>query len=374
METNRLIHLLAKKMGKNASEEEIEELQKLLNNNPEFTFFSSLMDTVKSEKQTGQPVDEERWINGNWEKFADHFLSEHPAETAYPWQPDKKRHRWKSIMQRAAVWIGLIILLGGSVFFLVKDKETVQPVDDAGSYTTNQVAEGAPKQIDLPDGSGVWLNAGSRIRYAKDFTGEQKREIFLEGEAYFDVTHDAEHPFIVHAGNVDIRVLGTTFNVQAYHEEGKVETTLINGKIKVQVAGNPDKSFVLQPNEKLTVAMDAGEMVVSKAQTVKKINPGQIKTVQFKVEELKPPTAATQLSEIAWLKDKLVFQNESFEELAKSLERRYGVIIVFDDETLKNEKLNGVFKNENIQKALKILQMTTPFDYKMKGDTVYLRR
>lgn len=371
METNRLIHLLAKKIGKNISVEEEEELRRLLKSKPEFTFFSALLDTVESEKQTHHPVKDDDLVADNWDLLSSNLDTdkrELSEITIYPWHRNKGHQKWRIIWQRAAVWIS-ILLFAGSGFWLISDnkKSETELVSSAKpiTRTTNTI----PKRFVLPDGSVVWLNSKSSIRYVENNTGD-KREVYLQGEAYFDVVHDAGHPFIVHAGNVDIQVLGTAFNVQAYKNEGKVETTLINGKIKVQIAGNPDKSFVLTPNEKLTIQMDVAQVI----KKITRIQPDRIKTVKFKVEELKPPVVTQKLPEVAWLKDKLVFQNERFDELTKRLERRFGVTIVFKDATLKNERLNGIFKNENIQKALKILQMTTPFKYEIKGDTVYLSR
>jgi ferric-dicitrate binding protein FerR (iron transport regulator) len=153
--------------------------------------------------------------------------------------------------------------------------------------------------------------------------------------------------------------------VQAYVEENQIETTLINGKIQVQIDGRPDKKIVLTPNEKLTVY---NQIFHLSGGTIK----GR-KELSFKVQEVSPMEKIDQIPEVAWMQDKLAFQRETFDRLAKSLERRYNVHIIFRDKQLSNEKLTGVFENETIQKALKILQMTTPFDYRIKNDTVYLR-
>jgi ferric-dicitrate binding protein FerR (iron transport regulator) len=92
------------------------------------------------------------------------------------------------------------------------------------------------------------------------------------------------------------------------------------------------------------------------------------------VKEVIPLRTATPIPEVAWLQDKLAFQNEPFSVLAKKLERRYDVHIIFRDTLLEDERLSGVFENETIQKALKILQMTTPFAYNVQGDTVYIKQ
>ncbi|MGH2645758.1 MAG: FecR family protein, partial [Chitinophagaceae bacterium] len=212
--------------------------------------------------------------------------------------------------------------------------------------------------------SVVWLNAGSHIRYAANFV-QNTRTVYLQGEAYFDIKHDAVHPFIVHAGNIEIKVLGTEFNVQAYADENKIETTLITGKIQVQIAGNPDKKIILTHHEKLTV--------INQDFKLGGMNGQQPKETSFQVKEIPLAKTGTPLTEIEWMQDKLAFQNEPMQELSKQLDRRFNVHILFQDTLLEQEKLTGVFVNENIQKALKILQMTTPFRYRIVNDTVYLR-
>ena len=104
----------------------------------------------------------------------------------------------------------------------------------------------------LPDGSTVWLNAGSRLTYDSLY-GTTLREVTLSGEAYFDVVKNPKKPFIIHTGKINIRVLGTVFNVKSYPEEQTIETSLIKGSIEVSFPSQPSKKIILKPNQKLII-------------------------------------------------------------------------------------------------------------------------
>src|SRR6185437_15508137 len=119
-------------------------------------------------------------------------------------------------------------------------------------YNTVSTRPGSPSKIQLPDGSLVWLNADSRLTYRNADQGAT-REVQLTGEAYFEVAHDPVHPFLIHTATIDIRVLGTSFNVQCYGNERTTETSLFQGSVEVTLRSSPDKKIVLKPNEKLIV-------------------------------------------------------------------------------------------------------------------------
>ena len=358
METDRLLALLAKKTAQSATAEELQELNRLLVKQPEYSFFAALVDAVEREPQQLQHPE----VADRWSDLAAQLPLESSGPVAYPWAGKGRRHIWRT----AAVWTGLLLLTAGASWVLWPSKPT--GLQQAQQQDVLHAAHVAPRRYVLPDGSTVWLNADSYIRFNRGLAGVN-REVFLRGEAYFDIHHDPARPFIVHAAGINIQVLGTAFNVQAYEDDDAVATTLINGKIRVQVDALPEKSFVLQPNEKLMIA--SHNYVLSR-QPLQPIEGRVKKELQLKVQELTPPNKTAQLPEVAWLEDKLVFRDEPFGELARRLERRYGVKLIFEDPALKKEPLNGVFKNENIQNALAILQMTTPFTYSRKADTVFL--
>jgi ferric-dicitrate binding protein FerR (iron transport regulator) len=365
MKSERILQLLAKKMGQAASDKEMAELQKLLQQNPEYSFLIELLQSFEIEKLHKEPaLKEDDLMQESW-LMLERELDELPTPGKLrKIKKNRLRKPLPSWMRVAAIWTGILLIAG---FYFFKSNS---PKEDSLKKVTgivNQVSVpfGTPEKKVLPDGTEAWLNAGSRIRYADNFI-QKNRDVYLDGEAYFSVKHDADHPFIVHVGNVTIRALGTKFNVHAYQNESKIEATLISGKILVKIDGKPDQDIILIPNEKLTVINEEFSLPSKKNEPRKEVG--------FQVQEVAPMPSVTELPEVAWLQDKLAFQNESFEELAKRMERRYDVHIVFKDSRLGNERLSGIFKNENIQKALNLLQMTTPFRYEFKQDSVYLKR
>lgn len=361
MDVERIIQLLARQLGQTASEAEDSELEDLLDRHPELRFFKTIIQSIESGRLHQEPVlKEDELVQESWS-----LLMNEIKNTPDTLSPQKRiiYHRW---IKRVAIFIGVVMTAGGGFIYRQHDHEHQRSMATHGTMIKQiSLPYGAPKEIVLPDSSIVWLNAGSHIHYTDNFI-QKNREVYVTGEAYFDVKHDAVHPFLVHAGNVIIKVLGTAFNVEAYPDEDKIETTLIQGKVQVQIAGNPDKKIVLTPREKLTVINDSIHLSGDPLK--------RLKERSFKVQEIIPPETPAPIPEIAWVQDKLAFQDERFDELTKQLERRYDVHIYFEDTRLKQERLSGVFANENIEKAIKILQMTTPFKYRIRNDTVYLSK
>ncbi len=364
MVSERILQLLAKKMGKVASYKEITELQELLQQYPDHHFLIEVLQSIEGEKSHKEPtLGEEHLIKESWLMLQQELDDmQTMGKVAGDEDVVLVRMSYPMWMSRAALWVG-IILLGGGAFFILKHlgKKNAQPL--ASRISQIRVPYGMPVKKMLPDSSVVWLNAGSHIRYDNNFI-QKNRDVYLDGEAYFSVKHDADHPFIVHAGNITVRALGTKFNVQAYQDENKIEATLISGKILVKIDGKPDQNIILAPNEKLTVTNEKYRLSDSNGENRKELS--------FEVKEVAQIPSIAAVPEVAWLQDKLAFQNEAFNELAKRMERRYDIHIIFKDSLLGKERLSGVFENENIQKALSLLQMTTVFHYKVEGDTAYL--
>lgn len=366
MDSEKILQLMAKQMGQAASEDEIKELKELLKRHPEYYFFKEILLSIEGERLHREPdTGEKAIVQESWFLLITELDNEKISNKSVI---EERRHNRRIIFRKwmrvAAVLAG-VMLISRMAFYSWTHLQRKSPVLQVVTLEKKvRVPYGVPRKMTLPDSSIVWLNAGSHIRYADNFI-QKKREVYLDGEAYFEVKHDAGHPFLVHAGNVVIKVLGTEFNVQAYHDENHIETTLINGKVQVQITGKPDKKIVLTPHEKLTVINQEFSLSGKNAER---------KELSFQVQEVIPLQSTTPIPEVAWLQDKLAFQNESFDELSKKLARRYDVHIIFRDTLLENERLSGIFENETIQKALKLLQMTTPFHYRIESDSVYLSR
>jgi len=226
-------------------------------------------------------------------------------------------------------------------------------------------------QLTLSDGTIVTLNSATTIKYPDHF-GDSTREVYLEGEAYFDVSKDPLHPFIIHTDKMNIRVLGTSFNVKSYQSEPLGEASLINGSIEVTLNDRPSDRIILKPKEKLIVQNNG---------TMKKtVNPDPStsdtvarKTTRYSLTNLTyfHNTAGT-VVETSWVENKLVFSEKDFIDLSGQLERWYGVHIQFANDRVKHYNFTGFFEKETLPEALDALKMIEQFNYKITDSTVYI--
>jgi len=223
--------------------------------------------------------------------------------------------------------------------------------------------------LQFPDGTTVVLNENSRLYYNTDF-GKQRREIILEGEAYFDVAGDPNIPLIIHARNIDIRVLGTSFNVKAYTKDPEVETSLIKGAVELTIKNHPEHRLLLKPNEKL--AIPAASTNLPNKNTPK--NPTE--KPEYHLQTLQTEQSSRLIPEIAWIYRKLVFNQEPFASVAQKMETWYDVKFHFEeeDDDLKKEVFTGSFSKESLQEALKALQYSYHFQFTIKDKEVFIRK
>jgi ferric-dicitrate binding protein FerR (iron transport regulator) len=223
----------------------------------------------------------------------------------------------------------------------------------------------------LPDGTTVWLNAGSKLFYDDNFRGAT-REVTLEGEGFFEVVKQPEHPFIVHTSGIDIKVTGTTFNVKSYPEDKTVETTLYHGAVKVfRHEESEKKAIQLKPNEKLILSKQAaykpsGLSEGARPTSIKEIPPS------FVIAHIDSTKKESERFETAWLYSRLEFRGDSFEEVARKMERWYNVTISFTDEKVKQLSVTGSFQTETIEQAFAALKTGFPINYKITNHEIYV--
>ncbi|WP_431212987.1 FecR family protein [Puia sp. P3] len=230
---------------------------------------------------------------------------------------------------------------------------------------------GTRTRLVLPDGSQVWLNSSSKLKYTNDFN-RGSREVALEGEAFFDVTKDAKRPFIVHTSSLDVKVLGTSFTIKSYPQDPTIETTLLNGSIEVSRKDNPNTArVILKPNEKLVFNRIASSIATT-AQN--KISLRTAPQPDIAVNSIPINIPDSNKVETAWMYNRLVFQGDNFSELAEKMERWYNVRITIRDSSLSSCRFGGAFANETIEEAIQALQLTsaTAFMYKINGNEIEL--
>ena len=279
----------------------------------------------------------------------------------------RPRRRWI-----AAAGITLIAAL--SIGWLVWKEPAPGSLADSARKEPLLAQKGSRTRAMLPDGTTVWLNAGSKLDYINDFSGNT-REVQLEGEAFFDVAKKAGKPFIVHTSNISIRVLGTVFNVKSYPEDKNVETTLYTGHVQVYRAG-PDREPAVQPevidlrpNQKLILPK---EVETTPRKMTTDIKPaGNSMPPAFLIATIDSTRKEEERFETAWLYSRLEFRGDDFETLAYKLERWYNVNIRFVDDGVKRLNFNGSFEKESIAEAFAALQTALPyFTFKIENNDI----
>lgn len=264
----------------------------------------------------------------------------------------------------------LVLVIACSWLFIHLSKPSVgRPASTAIQSATNyQViinSQENRKDIVLKDGTKVCLRIGSILKYNEDY-GKESREIILEGEGFFDVAKNEKIPLLIHAGNIDVKVLGTSFNIEAYPNDQYVSTTLITGKVNIINKVYPENVIQLKPNQKLIVRNNI-KNERSLADTLKNLfsQPYVIKTL-----EVEPSSAL--IPELSWMNRKLVFNKEPFEEIAIKMEHWYNVKFYFEDKALQEQLYTGVFEKETLKQALNALKISYPFNYKIEDKKVFI--
>ena len=216
----------------------------------------------------------------------------------------------------------------------------------------------------------VWLSADSKISYSGDFQGET-REMQLTGEAYFDVKKDKARPFIIHTNSIDVRVLGTAFNVRSYPSEKTTETSLIRGSVTVILHNFPGKKpIILKPNQKLTVKNitdDINDPTQSK--TVGEKQRGDV-AVLSKIHFNRQDSTVVESS---WTENKLIFDQESFERVVANIERWYNVEFVIKNSRIKSMHFTADFENKSLTQVLEALSFALKFKYQIEDNRIIIK-
>jgi transmembrane sensor len=365
---NSLWFLMARSLSGEATALEEEQLRQILQQDvslqQQYDLMKRMWHGVESQQQTTNSNEEEKQNVSRILKLAK--TETQPGDEIPVIQIRSKRKYLYAFSGVASV---LVVVAAGWLYFGTSQERNSS---NNNPLTQTLVAEnGSRTRTILPDGSTVWLNAGSHISFNDDFTGKT-REVTLDGEAYFDVVKQPARPFIVHVSGYDIRVLGTAFNVKSYAEDKTIETTLIRGLVQVTKQGiKEQKPIILQPNEKLTVeklaADNATKLPDINTRTANQDNTG------FKITLLNTPLHEEERIETAWIYNRLQFHGDSFTELAEKLERWYNVRIIFDDEHVQQLNFTGSFEQETVEQAFAALKTAQAFNYEIEGKEIHVR-
>jgi transmembrane sensor len=371
MNEERAWYLLSLQLSGEATAEELEEFNMLLQQQPDLGLRVEIMRNIWRSRQ--QP------LSATSNHFDKHLqrLSNHLSTPVLQFdgeETDNTLSVTDTKTQRASYhWLWIAAGMAASVLvvllLLFRSENKTRPAVASNTISTRP---GSKSKIELPDGTQVWLNANSKLTYNQNFL-DSAREVQLTGEAYFDVvpavsqTTGQRIPFIIHTSSIDVKVLGTAFNVRSYPGEKTTETALIHGSVEVTLHNSPDKKIILKPKEKLVILNDdtaeAGNVVApnnvadnAPMMTLRRIRP-------YKGD-------STSNFETMWVKNKLAFENKSFDRMIAELERWYNVTFIVKNESLNTLHFTGVFENKSLTEVMEALSITRKFHYEIKDNQV----
>lgn len=243
-------------------------------------------------------------------------------------------NRWR----RCVAMIAIVILAGGGLGYWI------QSTDSYRDMIVESATESAVKEITLPDGTKVWLNNGAVIKYAGRWAGKE-RNVYIDGEAYFEVVSDPQKPFVVQSDAMRVKVLGTTFNFKNDKTCRVAETTLIEGEIEIK-GNNNEGMIVLTPGQRAELDKNTGRL------TVKQVN--------------------ARLDAV-WRNDLIPFEQADLFTITQTLERFYHVKIILSPSVRADITYSGVLKKKNtIESVLNSLENAIPINYKIVGNNIFI--
>ncbi len=365
MNQDRFYELISLKLSGEALPPELAELESFLQQNPgESLRIETLMAVWNSQQPT--TIQKKEAFNRHMQRLSNH-LSEPVLQYENADTEEENGYGEKKVSPRSAfrklMWVSGIaasLVLGFFLFSnIIADKKDTK----SNARNTVSTKRGSKSKVTLPDGSQVWLNADSRITYNENFQGVI-REVELTGEAFFDVVRDETRPFIIHTSAIDVKVLGTAFNVRSYAEEKNTETSLIRGSVEITLVKSPDKKkIILKPNDKLIVTNNEGTLVEEGGHVKANNNVLKLEKINYKKKD-------SSAVETLWISNKLAFDEETLEEIALKIERWYDVRLIIADEKLKKESYTATFEDKTLGEVMEALQASGGFRYSINKKDV----
>jgi len=293
----------------------------------------------------------ERWLLEHW-ALSPEIDSTTLIETVFQQiQEYEEDHRIKSgfsmsrilkVYQRVAAFL-LIPIIGLGILYWVNNLS-----QSNGAMTETIAPRGQKSQIVLADGTKVWLNSDTKIKYPDNFSKNQ-RDVYLDGEAFFEVCKNAHQPFVVHTSGINVKVLGTKFNVKAYADERQIETSLFEGKINLLM--NSSSSI---------------------NQVEKEIEPGQ-SFVYSKTDHKLVANKFPQDEIIGWKNNQLIFKDDTFSNLVRKVERWYDVKVVYDGKLFNDRRLTvELYEGERLERLMNIISLALSVNYKYEKGQIIL--
>lgn len=329
--TQRIVEIANKFLDeKNCSIQELTELKRWLSD-------------PKTQAEVGN------WLAENWGTSAE-IDSTTLIETVFTQIQDyQKEHHIKSrfsatrilkFYQKIAAFL-LIPIIGLGILYWVN-----QSNQQSDQYTETIAPRGQKSQIVLADGTKVWLNSDTKIRYPGNFSKNQ-RDVYLDGEAFFEISKNEHQPFVVHTSGVNIKVLGTKFNVKAYSDENQIETSLFEGRVILLMTNPSDETIEkeVKPGQSFVYSKTDRQLVLNR----------------FPQDEIN-----------GWKKNQLIFKDDTFGNLVRKIERWYDVKVMYDEKQFNDRRLTvELYEGERLDRLMEILSLalSVNYDYE-KGEVV----
>lgn len=342
MDDPQIIELAARYVTGSATADEIELLNTLLQDPRYAEIFRRVNSTwLEAGKVTPRPEFDAEWgLTRLTEKLKQH-------EPAFQWEP-APRHPARRLRAYVAYGVGaalaVVFLVAGIAMFKTNSAAPIAAID----WIEKSTRMGEKIIVALPDGSTITLNADSRMSYRSDFNN-QSREVFLEGEGYFEIKHDESRPFIVHSGSVVTKDLGTSFNISSYPSDRTVRVSLVKGSIQVSARGDEDikGGIVLSPLQQFTFNKQRGTSTI----------------------------AAFDTSGIAgWRDGHYVFDDTPLSVVCTEMEREYGVKFDVADTAMAHRPIRADFRNQSVWTVAEILRKATGMSYTAVKDQNTLKK
>ena len=332
MEYLRSIYLLKRFIANTSTPEELEETERLFSEGVDDKIWIEVLAEHEKTFSTSQNFSSSPKVQERLAKIRLHIST----------ISGNSSKRYLSLRRKLIPWAAIAATLLIALVFYSQLQDTVKqnifPVKQELLFVGQQT-----QKVNTPDGSEVWINSNSTFKYPSEFSDKQ-REVILEGQGFFNVKKNPDNPFVVHAGNLKIKVLGTSFDVQSYREEEDVIVTLATGKIEIELAtGKPAQKAVLIPGEQFIYNKSLNKY------TIKNVDP---------------------YTSYAWKDGLLLFDQQPLSKVVKALERSYGVVLVFENKQLGSRRITFRGKNENLDDIMEILSFTAGFSYAVDGKKI----
>lgn len=359
----KILFLITRKLSNEATPEELQELDYYISAHPEAVSYLDLVESIWNQ-QHKDAFEED--IEASYQKHISRHKPEFTKTDIPPHIPVyRKLFSLRPLLAAACVAILLVSLS----LYLTDSANPGKPKLGMEVLT----AKKSQKEFVLPDGTRVWLNGSSTLKYDNEMANADTRLVYLSGEAFFDVAKNKERPFVIKTDKISIKVLGTEFNVKAYPNEAKTETTLLRGSIELTVNNKPYQKIMLKPNEKI-VLVDSLQGDDGKKTDPKMHSTSEAGKVQLVIEDVQPVLVHNKeyVVETSWMEHNLVFENETLEDLAPRLEKWFDVTIEINSKVPKSMHFTGVFNKQTLEEALISLQLANPFTFKINQRHVYI--